>query len=328
MDTISVGLWATNLEFTAVSLSAWLDFIEARMAELQQGGFRLLMLPEFACAQWLSFAPAGLALSDQVPWLAGVAEEACARLRPLAARYNVALLPGTMPVALSSRNSGSRYVNRAWFFLPDGRVFCQDKLCLTPSEQNPQGWQLAPGSTVGIIEWEGLRAAIVICLDVEFTSLWARLGKLDLDLVLVPAKTDRLSGYNRVFGCAAARAIELQTVVCAVGAVGSPLSHPAYDTVMGGASVYVPCDSAVSLTGIAASLGAHTAESGLSPILHARDLPVGQCRRIRRGAAEAEVWPSSWPVDKVTISDPAKVCFPAHVDTASDRASNFEERPG
>jgi predicted amidohydrolase len=305
METISVGLWATNLEIPAVSLAVWLDFIDARMAELQKAGSRLLMLPEFACAQWLSFAPSSLSITQQVPWLADIAREACARLRPLSARYNVALLPGTMPFALSGE-SGPQYVNRAWLFLPDGRLFSQDKLRLTPSEQNPQGWHLSPGSTVSIVEWEGLRVAVVICLDIEFTSLWARLGELDLDLILVPAKTDMLSGYNRVFGCAAARAIELQTVVCAVGAVGSPLGNPALDTVMGGASVYVPCDSSVEPTGIAASLGAHTADSGLSPILYARDLPVGQCRRIRHGAAEAEVWPSSWPVDHVTILDPAK----------------------
>jgi predicted amidohydrolase len=305
MDTISVGLWATNLEISAVSLSAWLEFIEARMAELQQAGFRLLILPEFACAQWLSFAPASLSMAQQVPWLAGMATEACARLRPLSARYNVALLPGTMPFALSGA-SGPQYVNRAWLFLPDGRLFSQDKLRLTPSEQNPEAWQLLPGSAVSIVEWEGLRLAIVICLDIEFTSLWARLGKLDLDLILVPAKTDKLSGYNRVFGCAAARAIELQTVVCAVGAVGSPLGHPAFDSVMGGASVYVPCDVAIEPSGIAATLGAHAANSGLSPILYARDLPVGRCRRIRHGAAEAEVWPSSWPADHVTILDPAK----------------------
>jgi predicted amidohydrolase len=306
MDTISVGLWATNLEIPAVSLSAWLDFIEARMAELHHAGFRLLMLPEFACAQWLSFAPPSLLMPQQVPWLAAIAREAVARLRPLSARYNVALLPGTMPFPLSSETAGPQYVNRAWLFLPDGRLFSQDKLSLTPSEQNPHGWHLSPGSTVSIIEWEGLRVAILICLDIEFTSLWARLGKLNLDLILVPAKTDKLSGYNRVFGCAAARAIELQTVVCAVGAVGSPLGDPASDTVMGGASVYVPCDSAVEPTGIAASLGAHTADSGLSPILYARDLPVGQCRRLRHGAAEAEVWPSSWQVDHVTILDHAK----------------------
>jgi predicted amidohydrolase len=75
---------------------------------------------------------------------------------------------------------------------------------LGSSEQDPQAWHLSPGSTVSVIEWEGLRVAILICLDIEFTSLWARLGKVDLDLILLPAKTDMLSGYNRVFGCAAA----------------------------------------------------------------------------------------------------------------------------
>src|SRR5262245_56668565 len=201
METISIGLWATNLEIPAANLPAWLDFIEARMAELQHAGFRLLMLPEFACAQWLSFAPEGLSLGQQVPWLSDVAREACARLRHLSAIYNVALLPGTMPFALTSGTSGRQYVNRAWLFLPDGRLFSQDKLRLTPSEENPLGWQFSGGSAVSIIEWEGLRVAIVICLDIEFTSLWAHLGKLDLDLVLVPAKTEMLSGYNRVFVC-------------------------------------------------------------------------------------------------------------------------------
>src|SRR5262245_34266867 len=114
-----------------------------------------------------------------------------------------------------------------------------------------------------------------------------------------------LSGYNRVFVCAAARAIELQTVVCAVGAVGSPQGHLLYDIGMGGASVYVPCDSAVEPAGIVASLGPHTADSGLSPILYAADIPVGHCRRLRHGAAEAEVWPSSWPIDQVAVLDPA-----------------------
>ena len=136
------------------------------------------------------------------------------------------------------------------------------------------------------------RVAIVVCLDVEFTSLWARLAKLDLDLVLVPAKTDTLSGYYRVFGCAKARAIELQTIVCAVGAVGTPLGHPAVDTVVGGAAAFLPCEAAFGDTGIAAALEPHAAASGLSPVLYAPDLPIGFCRRIRHGAAEAECGPA------------------------------------
>jgi predicted amidohydrolase len=200
-----------------------------------------------------------------------------------------------------------RHLNRALFLQPDGSSFSQDKLCLTPSEQNPEGWLLTPGTTITIVPSEGLRVAITVCLDVEFTSLWARLGKLDIDLVLVPAKTDMLSGYYRVFGCAKARAIEMQTVVCAVGAIGTPFGLSSSDTVVGGAAAFLPCETTLGLTGIAAALDPQPAANEVSPLLIARDLPVGACRRIRHGAAEAEVWPASWSADLVTITEAVAV---------------------
>jgi hypothetical protein len=55
---------------------------------------------------------------------------------------------------------------------------------------------------------------------------------------------------------------------------------------------------------VAAALEPHAAASGLSPVLMARDLPVAACRRIRHGAAEAEIWPGSWPADHITLTDP------------------------
>ena len=304
-ETLTAALWAANLELPSVSLAAWIGAVEARMAEAQGAGARLLMLPEFACAQWLSFAPADLPLTGQVAWLAGLAPDALAALRPLPSRYGVALLAGTMPwLNPGSAGKAAAYRNRAWLLLPDGHVFTQDKLSLTPSERNPKGWFLTPGAQVNIVAWEGLRVAIVICLDIEFTALMARLAKLDLDLILVPAKTDMLSGYYRVFGCAKARAIEMQTVVCVVGAIGSPLGHPATDTVLGGAAAYLPCEAALSPTGVAAAVEPHAAASGLSPLVYAT-LPLGACRRIRHGGAEAEVWPGSWSASRVKIADPA-----------------------
>jgi predicted amidohydrolase len=299
VETITVGLWAVNLEPPAASLAAWAALVETRMAEAQAAGAQLLVLPEFACAQWLGFAPVGLPLDQQVPWLASLTEPALAALAPLPARYGVALLAGTMPTAAP----GGGHVNRAWLLTPEGGVHGQDKLCLTPSEQNPQGWLLTPGTTIEVITWRGLRIAVVVCLDVELTALWARLATLDLDLVLVPAKTDLISGYYRVFGCAKARAIELQTVVCAVGAVGTPLGDPVADTVVGGAAAFLPCEASLGYTGVAAALEPHTAAAGLSPVLYAYHLPVALCRRLRHGAAEAEVWPGAWPADTVTIND-------------------------
>jgi len=305
MDTITVALWAANLEPPAASLAAWVAGVEARMAETRAAGARLLVLPEFACAPWLGFASPELPLDQQIPWLASLSEEALAALAPLAAHYDMALLPGTIPVAVPDPAGGSpQHRNRATLLTPDGQRFTQDKLCLTPSEQNPHGWLLTPGDTVNVITWEGLRIAIVICLDVEFTALWARLGTLYLDLVLIPAKTDMVSGYYRVFGCAKARAIELQTVVCAVGAVGTPFGQPALDTIIGGAAAFLPCEATLGNIGVGAALEPHAAASGLSPLLVAPELPVGYCRELRHGDAEAEVWPGSWSAERITVSDP------------------------
>ena len=307
METITVALWATNLEVPATDLASWIAAIETRMAEAKAAGARLLVMPEFACSQWLGFAPPDLPVDQQIPWLAALTPTALDGLRPLPSRHGVALLAGTMPFAEKS-NDGSTtpsHFNRAFLLLPDERVLTQDKLCLTPSEQNPAAWCLTPGTTFSVFVWNELRIAIIICLDVEFTSLFARLGKLDLDLILVPAKTDLLSGYYRVFGCAKARAIELQTVVCVVGAIGSALAHPAVDTVMGGAAAFLPCEHVLGSTGIAAALEPQTAANGLTPLLYAYNLPVGYCRQVRHGAAEAEVWPSTWTADHITIVDPA-----------------------
>ena len=305
METITVGLWAVNLEPPATSLDGWAALVETRMAEAQAAGAQLLVLPEFACAQWLSFAPVGLPLDQQVPWLASLTELALDSLGPLPARYGLALLAGTMPVAVTDPGGGPpAHVNRAWLLTPEGGRHGQDKLCLTPSERNPHGWLLTPGTTVEVITWRDLRIAVVVCLDVELTSLWARLATLDLDLILIPAKTDLLSGYYRVFGCAKARAIELQTVVCAVGAVGTPLGDPAVDTVVGGAAAFQPCEAALGYTGVAAALEPHAAAAGLSPMLYAQQLPVGECRRLRHGGAEAEVWPGAWSAEHITITDP------------------------
>ena len=319
METITVALWATNLEIAAVDLASWIASIDTRMAEAKAAGADLLVMPEFACSQWLGFAPPDLPIDQQVPWLAGLTPVALEGLRPLPSRHGIALLAGTMPSAEKSNQASKtpRHFNRAFLLLPDGRVLTQDKLCLTPSEQNPAAWFLTPGASFNVMLWNGLRIAIVICLDVEFTSLFARLGTLDLDLVLIPAKTDLLSGYYRVFGCAKARAIELQTVVCVVGAIGSALAQPTVDTVMGGAAAFLPCEHVLGSTGIAAALEPHTAASGLSPLLYAYSLPVAYCRKVRHGAAEAEVWPAAWTADHVTVVDPDDA-EPRSSDNASE----------
>ncbi len=302
MDHISIGLWATNLEYPAADLSSWLARLERRLAEAVTKDVQLLVMPEYACAQWLHFAPAGLPPAARLGWLAGISALALPEIAALSRRHLVSLVPGTFPHHSGERGGERCYANRAWL-LTSGGAFYQDKLALTPLEERSVFGVTRAGDAVQIITWMGLRVAIIVGLDVEYTRLWSKLGRLNLDLILVPAKTDLMSGYHRVLGCARARAIELQTAVCVVGAVGQPFGNPWTDPGVGGAAAYLPCDVSTRRDGLGAIMPAHEAASGLDPVLWILDLPVGACRRMREGHADAEVCPASWKADHLIIRE-------------------------
>lgn len=304
MEHVSIDLWATNLEPLLPDLATWLGRLEGRLAQTSQRGAHMLVLPEFACAQWLSFAPEDLPQSSIMGWLSDCGDIALDAVAVLSAKYGVSILLGTIPFRSALVNGVPTYLNRAWLLTPDGQRHVQDKLSLTPLEAQGAGGNTVHGDTINVINWNGLRIAMVICLDSEFTHLWSRLGQLNLDMVIIPAKTDMITGYNRVFSCARARAIELQTVVCVLGAVGVPFGAPLNDTGVGGASVFTPCDVGVSLDGIHASIAPQTALMLTDFVLAAVDIPVGACRRLRNGLAEAEVCPAIWKSDHLSVIDP------------------------
>ncbi len=158
-------------------------------------------------------------------WLIECGQIALDGIADMSARFGVSILAGTIAFAAAPADGVPTYLKRARLITLNGTRHSQDKLSLTPLEAHGAGGITIHGETINIIEWNVLRIAIIICLDSEFTHLAARLGKLDLDMVIIPAKTDMITGYNRVFSCARARAIELQTVVCVVGAVGVPLGQ-------------------------------------------------------------------------------------------------------
>ncbi len=304
MEFVSVDLWASNLQPVMPNLQTWLAEVEARVAQTAARGGHMLVLPEFACAQWLGFAPVDLPTHHTMGWLFECGEIALDAVAVMAARYGVTILAGTIPFPADPVEGVPAYFNRAWLITPDGMRHSQDKLSLTPLEAMGAGGITVHGQSINVIAWNGLRIAMIICLDSEFTDLWSRLGTLDLDLVIIPAKTDMITGYNRVFSCARARAIELQTVVCVLGAVGVPFGAPMTDTGVGGASVFTPCDVGVSLDGIHAALPPQTAAMMSDYVLIAADIPVGACRRLRNGHAEAEVCPALWDAGHLVVNDP------------------------
>ncbi|MEO3429082.1 nitrilase-related carbon-nitrogen hydrolase [Pelagibius sp. CAU 1746] len=301
-SSFTLALWATNLSTPISGLGAWADRVESKMAEAAAGGAKLLVMPEYAAEAWLSFKPEGLASDREIAWMAEQAPSALELLRDLPARHGIGLLAGTMPWRVDTKKGGG-FSNRAWLLLPDGRAIAQDKLSLTPGEQEPDYWNLTPGNELHIVEWEGLRIATLICLDIEMPALSVLLAPQAPDLILVPSMTHRLSGNSRVFGCAKARAVELICAVGATGLIGRSPGTTLNPTNVGACALFLPCEPSLGMHGVLEAIPPLAEHEADGPLVFARDIPFAEIRRLR--ASGAEVWPGAWRADHVTlVEDP------------------------
>ncbi|NRG19089.1 nitrilase [Rhizobiales bacterium] len=292
-ETFRIALWSVNLGAEARSLEAWLERVQGRALEARAQGARLLLMPEFVSEGFLAWKPDGLAQAGEIAWLASQTPAAIEGLRALVDRHGLSIVAGSMPFA-----DDSGHTNRTYALLADGRTLTYDKLCLTPPEKNPADLNLTAGRRLTVFELEGVRIALLICLDVELPAISMRLALLAPDLILVPSMTQQLSGYHRVYGCAKARAVELMTSVAVCGTVGVAKGNALQETNVSGAALYVPCEPQLGSDGIAASHPPVDGMAGEEPFVIA-DVPVGVVRRLREGGAE--VWPGLWTGDHIEV---------------------------
>lgn len=295
MQDYPIALWSLNLGFSPVSVNAFAARIDTQMSIAAGKGACLLMLPEYAIEAALAFKPSGLSARDEIAFLAACGSELVEALRPLPARHGVSLLTGTMPVA-----SVEGFTNTAVLLTRDGREIRQDKLCLTPGEQDAESWQLSPGTRLKTFHLDGLKVAILICLDVEMPALSCLLARQQIDLLLVPSMTERLAGYHRVYDCAKARAVELMTCVAVCGTVGAAGGTTQNVTNVSGASIFWPCEEELGHVGLGEQMPPTGGNAGEEPFLIGL-IPVEMIRQLRAG--DAEVWPGAWSAEHVELTD-------------------------
>jgi predicted amidohydrolase len=90
-----------------------------------------------------------------------------------------------------------------------GKPLHQDKLCLTPWENQFQG-----GDSITLWQFKGATFAVLVCLDIEMPEFATKLRGRGVDAILVPSATESVMGLERISRCAAARSVEL---CCHVG---------------------------------------------------------------------------------------------------------------
>lgn len=312
-DTVSLTLWAKDVSRALSSPQDWLDELDTVAAESKTAGSALLVLPEYVSEQWLCFAGPDMKATAEPARMAEIGAQMHAGIQAVADRRKIDILAGTWPVS----DGAGGYNNVAHLYTQGATApFTQPKLCLTPGEKDPAGWGVKPGKSMTVFRWNDLNCAIVTCLDIELPALSVRLAKEapDIDLIFCPSMTEMLSGYSRVFGCAKARAVELLTTVCAVGVIGTtPLKSPRPN--VSGAAVFLPCEKVLGYDGTFAKVGpidGATADDPMGPRLHAKDIPIGTIRALRR--SQPEVWPGAWSAEAIDFT----------VETADDEADRFK----
>ncbi|MGA3370473.1 MAG: GNAT family N-acetyltransferase [Terracidiphilus sp.] len=203
-----------------------------------------VLFPEFFTMQLLSYInePAPAMAVRRLARMAPQYEELFMRL---AKETGIYIIGGTHPVF-----QRGKVFNAAHLFTPNGQVFRQKKVHLTPTESGP--YQLSRGHGLYLFHTDFGNIAILVCYDVEFPEVARVMAEAGAEILFVPSCTDGREGFCRVRYCAQARAIENQVYVAMTGTVGNLPLVPYMATNYGQAAILTPSDYFFARDGIAA----------------------------------------------------------------------------
>lgn len=229
------------------TLEAWQDKIARWVAEGAATGAELLVFPEYAAIEQAATFGGSVAgdLKACLEAVARLAGERVAFHAELARKHNVHILVGSGPVL----KDDGRFVNAAQLVTPLGQVGVQEKIIMTPFEHD---WGISGRAPLRVFDTALGRLGIAICYDSEFPLIARAEAEAGAEVVLIPACTERVSGFHRVRTAAKARALENQIATVMSPTVGDALWSPAVDHNAGAAGIFVPSEHMVSDTGVLA----------------------------------------------------------------------------
>ena len=207
-------------------------------------GCQFVLFPEYFTMQLLGYLTE-LSPARAVRRLAQLTSEYEDLFQRLAEENRLYIIAGTHPIVQEGE-----VFNAAHLFTPNGRVFRQKKVHLTPTERTL--YQLSRGHGFYVYHTEYGRIAILVCYDVEFPEAARVLAEGGAEILFVPSCTDDRQGFCRVRYCAQARAIENQIYVVMTGTVGNQPQVPHMAANYGQAAIMTPSDYFFARDGIAA----------------------------------------------------------------------------
>ena len=228
--------------------SAYQKKIERWVGDAVAQNAKILLFPEYFSMELASLFGEAVysSLSKQLESMQSLHDDFIELFKALAQKHGCIIQAGTFPVLIES----GIYRNRAYLFMPDGRIDFQDKLMMTRFEN--EKWLIKGGTDIRCFDTEYGKIAINICYDSEFPLLARKQVEAGCVLILAPSCTDTVAGFHRVkIGCQA-RALENQCYVVQSSLVGNADWSQAVDVNVGAAAVYTPVDRGFPDNGILA----------------------------------------------------------------------------
>ena len=124
-----------------------------------------------------------------------------------AKKNNIVIIGGT-----TTRIVDNKIYNTMLAGLPRSEVIEHDKIYLNPSEKKV-GY-LGEGNKVLILNYNGIKIAILVCYTSEFANVSLKLAEINPDLIIVPSYTDDIYGLSRIQ--TAAKMLSIQNFAYAV----------------------------------------------------------------------------------------------------------------
>ncbi len=242
-------------------------------------GSHFVLFPELITIQLLSQMDAKTPL-EGIKRLTKYTQRFRKLLSSLAVKYGLTVIGGSHP-----SREGDKLLNISYICQPDGSVFEQPKIHITPNER--RWWGITGGNQLAVIETPHAKIGVLICYDIEFPEAARHLADAGAEIIFVPFCTDNRQGYLRVRYCAHARAIENQVYVALAGNVGNLPDVQNMDINYAQAAVLTPSDFAFARDGIAAESDSNeetilVCDLDLDSLHHSRNFGTVTPRKDRR----------------------------------------------
>lgn len=248
------------------------DRMDGFIREAADWGADAVVFPEYICG---CLAPSMRATSPRQTFenLAAASTELTIGLKDLAAARNIWLIGGSL-----IERDGSKFFNSCPIVAPDGRVWLQRKIHLTPWER--QSDLLHAGDELLVVQTPKTKIAAVICYDIEFPEIGRLACEAGADVLFNPSCTDNRHGFWRVRYSGHARAIENQIFVVNAPTIGWFPETTWLSSNHGRAAVLSPCDVPFSRDGVITE-----GEMDIADQLVCADLRIDELRHLRLSGA-------------------------------------------